>query len=247
LFDPREFAQRSSGVGLVFEVDKRDNAFTPTRGWIAALETTAFAPAFGSDTRYELYRGKAYGYWPLAGGRFVLGSRVDARAANGEVPFYMQPFLELPGVRAVYTSEDFAPLGIQMKSGYPVAQMKQTRVPPMAEGQVHYVGDPVAIVIAETRAIAEDAAGLVLVDYTEETPVITLADARTGPPVFAEHDSNVAALMALPEDPEISAQDGFGLTSMRERAVAIGAEWSIRSRRGAGTSVVVRMPKQISS
>jgi signal transduction histidine kinase len=53
--------------------------------------------------------------------------------------------------------------------------------------------------------------------------------------------------VGLPEDPEISAQDGFGLTSMRERAVAIGAEWSIRSRRGAGTSVIVRVPKQISS
>ncbi len=51
----------------------------------------------------------------------------------------------------------------------------------------------------------------------------------------------------LPEDPETSAQEGFGLTSMRERATAIGAEWSIRSRRGSGTSVVVRIPKQISA
>jgi signal transduction histidine kinase len=48
----------------------------------------------------------------------------------------------------------------------------------------------------------------------------------------------------LPNEPEISAQEGFGLTSMRERATAIGAEWSIESRRGAGTSVVVRIPKQ---
>jgi signal transduction histidine kinase len=50
--------------------------------------------------------------------------------------------------------------------------------------------------------------------------------------------------IGLPSEPEIAAQDGFGLTSMRERAVAIGAEWSIRSRRGAGTAVVVRIPKQ---
>ena len=47
----------------------------------------------------------------------------------------------------------------------------------------------------------------------------------------------------LPDDPEISAQEGFGLTSMRERAGAIGAEWSIRSARSSGTSVVVRIPK----
>lgn len=50
----------------------------------------------------------------------------------------------------------------------------------------------------------------------------------------------------LPDDPEISAQEGFGLTSMRERAGAIGAEWSIRSARNAGTSVVVRIPKRSS-
>lgn len=50
--------------------------------------------------------------------------------------------------------------------------------------------------------------------------------------------------IGLPSEAEIAAQDGFGLTSMRERATAIGAEWSIRSARGAGTSVVVRIPKQ---
>jgi signal transduction histidine kinase len=51
----------------------------------------------------------------------------------------------------------------------------------------------------------------------------------------------------LPDDPEIAAQEGFGLTSMRERAGAIGAEWSIHSVRGSGTSVVVRIPKRSSA
>lgn len=52
--------------------------------------------------------------------------------------------------------------------------------------------------------------------------------------------------VGLPGEAEIAAQDGFGLTSMRERAAAIGAEWSIASRRGAGTTVTVRIPKQVS-
>ena len=51
--------------------------------------------------------------------------------------------------------------------------------------------------------------------------------------------------VGLSEHPDVAAQEGFGLTSMRERAGAIGAEWSIRSRRGAGTAVVVRIPKQV--
>jgi carbon-monoxide dehydrogenase large subunit len=127
---------------------------------------------------------------PIARGRIVS---IDAAAARA-----------LPGVRAVYTSDDFAPLCIELMSGYPVEQMQRTKVPPMAEGQVHYVGDPVAIVVAETRAIAEDAAAIVSVDYAEEEPVVTLAQARSGAPVFSGHDSNVAAVMALPEDPEIA-------------------------------------------
>lgn len=42
----------------------------------------------------------------------------------------------------------------------------------------------------------------------------------------------------------LAAQEGFGLTSMRERAASIGAECRIESERTAGTSVVVRIPKQ---
>jgi carbon-monoxide dehydrogenase large subunit len=110
----------------------------------------------------------------------------------------------LDGVRAVYTSEDFAPLQIELLSGYPVEQMQRTKAPPMAEGAVTYVGDPVAIVVATSRAIAEDGAGLVEVSYAEEAPVLTLADARSGAPVFPGMEDNVAATMALPEDAEIA-------------------------------------------
>jgi signal transduction histidine kinase len=38
--------------------------------------------------------------------------------------------------------------------------------------------------------------------------------------------------------------EGFGLTSMRQRAGAIGGEWQIESKRGAGTRVSVRLPKR---
>ena len=48
----------------------------------------------------------------------------------------------------------------------------------------------------------------------------------------------------LQTDFEYAAQEGFGLTSMRERAVAIGAEWRINSERGLGTRITVRLPKQ---
>jgi signal transduction histidine kinase len=44
--------------------------------------------------------------------------------------------------------------------------------------------------------------------------------------------------------PELYAQRGFGLTSMRERALAIGGQWQIDSRQGEGTRVSVRLPKR---
>ncbi len=43
---------------------------------------------------------------------------------------------------------------------------------------------------------------------------------------------------------ELYSGEGFGLTSMRQRAGAIGGEWQIDSRPGTGTRVSVRLPKR---
>jgi signal transduction histidine kinase len=48
----------------------------------------------------------------------------------------------------------------------------------------------------------------------------------------------------MQRNPERHAQQGFGLTNMRERASAIGAEWHITTEWGAGTRVSVRVPKR---
>ena len=48
----------------------------------------------------------------------------------------------------------------------------------------------------------------------------------------------------MEQRPEHYAREGFGLTSMRQRASAIGGEWQIESQPGAGTRVSVRLPKR---
>ena len=48
----------------------------------------------------------------------------------------------------------------------------------------------------------------------------------------------------MEQRPELYAREGFGLTSMRQRASAIGGEWQIESQPGAGTRVSVRLPKR---
>jgi signal transduction histidine kinase len=52
--------------------------------------------------------------------------------------------------------------------------------------------------------------------------------------------------LGMEQSPELSAQRGFGLASMHQRASAIGAVWQIASKPGHGTRVSVRMSKQTS-
>jgi aerobic carbon-monoxide dehydrogenase large subunit len=83
-----------------------------------------------------------------------------------------------PGVAAVYTAGDLAadgvgglPCGWQVhsKDGSPMVEPPH---PVLAQDRVRHVGDPVAVVIAESLAEARDAAELVRVDYVEE-PAVT--------------------------------------------------------------------------
>jgi hypothetical protein len=96
-FGPLERASRASGLGLSLEVDTRDNIFTPNRGWTGNLDATFYDPDWGSDTRFQAYRANAFAYWPL-GKSVVVAGRADARAASGQVPFYMLPFVDIRGL-----------------------------------------------------------------------------------------------------------------------------------------------------
>ncbi len=92
--------------------------------------------------------------------------------------------LKAPGVLAVYTGEDLAaakvgglPCGwlITDVNGQP---MKEPPHPCLAQGKVRYVGDHVAIVVAETAEQARDAAELVQVDYEPLPAVVDASKAR---------------------------------------------------------------------
>lgn len=63
----------------------------------------------------------------------------------------------------------------------------------LADGRVRCVGEPIAIVIAESRAVAEDACELVAVDIADLTPVTTVAEALDAerPALFDELGTNV--------------------------------------------------------
>jgi carbon-monoxide dehydrogenase large subunit len=105
--------------------------------------------------------------------------------------------LALPGVRHVFTAADLNP-GVKEQWHTSIgAQGPETPRPPLAEGEARFVGDPVALVVAETLAIAHDAAELVVVDYDELTPVVDYTTAEcAGALVHESHGSNVVGELA---------------------------------------------------
>ena len=86
--------------------------------------------------------------------------------------------LALPGVRAVLTLADLRPYlrNERLVVGLPSPSYKQQRDrPALAGDEVVHVGEPVAIVVADDRYLAEDAAALVAVIYE---PLPAVADCR---------------------------------------------------------------------
>jgi len=103
----------------------------------------------------------------------------------------------LPGVRAVFTAAELNP-GMHEQWHTSIGpESPETPRPPLAEDKVRFVGDPVALVVAETRYVAEDAAELVEVDYEPLEAVVDYATAEESDVLVHEaHGSNLIGQMA---------------------------------------------------
>ncbi len=154
---------------------------------VLRIEDQAFITGKGRYTDDFAPDGLLHGYVlrsPVAKGSFKIGSLDAARAA--------------PGVHLVLTGEDVAPLGA-LKS---VAMQRQpdgsrapTRdIPILCRERVNHVGDAVAFIVADSRALAQDASELIEVDYDSEdaaSETATALDPET-PLVWPELGSNRA-------------------------------------------------------
>jgi carbon-monoxide dehydrogenase large subunit len=120
---------------------------------------------------------------PLAHGRVLS---VDVSAARA-----------LPGVVAALTGADLEtmtvpgpdPLMAMLSGAGPTPEFTL-----LATDKVRFMGDPVAIVIAESRYVAEDGCELVEVEYEDLPPVVNAAFALdpSSPPLFANLGDNIA-------------------------------------------------------
>jgi carbon-monoxide dehydrogenase large subunit len=119
-----------------------------------------------------------------------------------------------PGVLAVLTAADVEDIGSVSHHpplvGRNGAKLIVPRRPALAGSTVRHVGEPVALVVAETLAAAQDAAELISVDYAERAAVIDVratmrADA---PQIWPEAPGNLAVDWPGPApDPEANARE----------------------------------------
>ncbi len=117
----------------------------------------------------------------VAHGRIVA---IDAGAA-----------LARPGVHAVITAADIGTI--------PTIPLRQEQLdafapfeqPVIATGTVRYVGEPVAVVVADSAALAEDAAEAIVIDIAPLPVIADRATAESGAPLFARAGSNLAGTL----------------------------------------------------
>ena len=113
--------------------------------------------------------------------------------------------LSRPGVVAVYTFDDLrGTVGRTPCVARPDAG-RDAEHPLLADGQVRWVGQPVAVVVAEDRYLARDAALDVAVEISPTPAVVDprAALAPDAPRVYADHADNIALHVPATGSPEV--------------------------------------------
>jgi aerobic carbon-monoxide dehydrogenase large subunit len=145
--------------------------------------------------------------------------------------------LRSPGVLAVFTGADTAELGTMKMT------LKRKRpdgspmfAPPhhgLTRDRVRYVGDPVAMVVAETLAQAEDAAERLVIDYEPLPSVTSTAEAVGGPAVWDECPDNVSNLYEAGDRAATDAAFAGAARTVRRRYVISRVHAQYMETRGA--------------
>ena len=151
------------------------------------------------DLRLVTGAGRYTSDWNLPGQLHAAFMRAD-RAHAEIVRIDASKALAHPGVKAVLTGDDARAAGFKSlpnaisspgKNGQP---MVKPHYPVLASGRVRFVGEPVAMVVADTAAAAEDARDLVEVEY-RDLPAAASFDAAVAPgaaQLHAEVPGNLA-------------------------------------------------------
>ncbi len=149
----------------------------------------------------------AFGISPIAKGRITAMDLSAVKSAEGVV--------------AVMTADDL-----------PFANDVSPSIhdePLLSDGTVHYVGQPVFLVVATSHLAARKAARLCKIDYSQETAILTIEDAlaadsrfEEGPRIYAKGDADAAisgSAHVIEDTFEIGGQEHFYLEGQAALAV----------------------------
>lgn len=145
---------------------------------------------------------------------------------------------ERPGVVAVYTAEDMGddwqpgpPLVVPPPTIEDVVFHTRTQVP-LVKDKVRLLGEPLAVVIAESRYIAEDALDDIVVDLEPLDAVVDLEKALEpdAPLVHDDLESNLAAHLVQEKGDYAAARENADLVIERRIVVDRGAAAAMENR-----------------
>ena len=134
------------------------------------------------DERMLTGRGRYVSDWNLPGqacAHFLRSDRPHAEIVSIDAA----AALAMPGVIAVFTGKDVAEAGLNsLPAAVPVkgrggSELLKPHRPALAQGKVRFVGEPVAMVVAETPVQAADAADALAVEYRDLPAVVGAAQA----------------------------------------------------------------------
>ncbi len=164
------------------------NAETGIGASVRRTEDKRFITGKGNYTDDVNIAGQAHAYFVRSPHAHATLNGIDTSAA-----------LAAPGVLAVFTGDDLAADGIgplvcgAQLTGTDGGPQKAPAHPALAQGKVRYVGDHVAVVVAETLAQAKDGAELVDVDYgvLDSTTDLATSDQDGKPQIHEEAPNNI--------------------------------------------------------
>jgi carbon-monoxide dehydrogenase large subunit len=151
------------------------------------------------DHRLITGQGRYTADWNLAYQLHAVFLRAD-RAHAEIVRLNAAPALARPGVKAVLTGDDARAAGFKSLPnvvnfpGRGGQKMRTPHHPVLAQGRVRFVGEPVAMIVAESAAMAEDARDLIEIEY-RDLPAVASFDAAIAdgaPLLHADVPGNLA-------------------------------------------------------
>ncbi|GII58544.1 carbon monoxide dehydrogenase [Planotetraspora thailandica] len=169
------------------------------------------------DARHLAGRGSFVSDVKLSGLREV--AFVRSVVAHGRITAVSVPDDAEPG--SVWTAADLAQLAEPLTATSTLAGFRAAPLPNLAADKVRYVGEPIAVAIAGTRAEAEDLAARITVDITPLPAVVGFSDAlaHNAPKVHNDWPDNIFATT--------SGDVGDVDAAAREAAVSVTREYTM--------------------